>query len=57
MQETRIERVERVERVEDASMNNSDLDYIAALQAVIAAQANIIRAMEEQLQILMELQR
>jgi hypothetical protein len=38
-------------------MNKSDLDYIAALQTVIAAQANIIRAMEEQLQILMELQR
>jgi hypothetical protein len=38
-------------------MNKSDLDYIAALQEVIAAQANIIRAMEEQLQILMELQR
>lgn len=38
-------------------MNNSDLDYIAALQAVIAAQANIIRVMEEQLRILMELPR
>jgi hypothetical protein len=38
-------------------MNKTDLDYIAALQAVIAAQANIIRVMNEQLQILMELQR
>lgn len=38
-------------------MNKIDLDYIAALQTVIAAQTSIIRVMKEQLRILMELPR